>query len=90
MVIPLTAIPGGGANSDDYSGIPASLTFNAGETRKTITVAAADDTEVEIGETVFLLLGTLPAGVISGAATSTTITLIDTDFIYTMSFSPAN
>ena len=90
VVIPLTAIPSGGANSDDYSGVPAGLTFNAGETSKTITLTAADDTGVEIGETVYLYLSTLPVGVTSGAATSTTITLIDTDFIYTMSFSPAN
>ena len=35
-VIPLTATGQGGATSADYSGVPASVTFNAGQTSRIV------------------------------------------------------
>ena len=45
VVVPLTAAVQGGASSPgDYSGVPASVSFGAGETSKSFTfTAAADD-----------------------------------------------
>ena len=53
------------------------LTFLAGENRKTLTVATASDTLVEGAETVILGFGTLPEGVTAGTTASTTITIND-------------
>ena len=44
VVVPLTAAVQGGASSPgDYSGVPASLSFAAGETSKSFTFTAASD-----------------------------------------------
>ena len=50
----------GGATSADYSGVPASVTFDAGDTSKTFTFTAAQDTVDDDGESVKLAFGTLP------------------------------
>ena len=57
--IPLTAEGGSGATSDDWSGVPQKLTFTAGDTEKTFTVIAVDDTVEDDGEMVTLGFGTL-------------------------------
>ena len=66
VVIPITATPGGGATPADYTVAPTVLVFAPGETRRTVTVAAVDDSEVDGGESVRLGFGTLPAGVRHG------------------------
>ena len=66
VVIPITATPGGGATPADYTVAPTSLVFAPGETRRTVTVSAVDDSEVDGGESVRLGFGTLPAGVRHG------------------------
>ena len=66
VVIPITATPGGGATPADYTVAPTVLVFAPGETRRSITVAAIDDSEVDGGESVRLGFGTLPAGVRHG------------------------
>ena len=38
VTIPITKTNQGGATSADYSGVPATVTFNAGETSKTFDV----------------------------------------------------
>ena len=67
VVIPITATPGGGATAADYTVAPTVLTFAPGETRRTVTVAAVDDSEVDGGESVRLGFGTLPAGIRHGS-----------------------
>jgi len=54
-----------------------SVTFQRGETRKTISIQAASDTLVEGNETVVLGFGTLPDAIGTGSTSSTTITLVD-------------
>ena len=86
VTIPLTHAGQGGATTQgetgaDYSGVPASLTFQAGDTEKTFTFTAAADTEDDDGESVALGFDTddLPAGVSEGATDSTTVNITDDD-----------
>ena len=78
-VIPLAASGQGGASSADYSGVPASVTFNAGQTSTTITFSATQDTEDDDGESVKLAFGALPTGVSAGATAETTVAIRDDD-----------
>ena len=66
VTIPVTATGQGGATTADYSGVPASLTFNSGETEKSFTFNATDDSVDDDGESVLLGFGTLPTGVSAG------------------------
>ena len=66
-VIPITATPDGGATAADYTVAPTVLTFAPGERRRTVTVAAVDDREVDGGESVRFGFGTLPAGIRHGS-----------------------
>ena len=80
VAIPVTKINQGGASAADYSGVPASVTFNAGETSQPITFAATQDTEDDDGESVELGFGTsLPAGVSAGSPSETTVSITDDD-----------
>ena len=68
------------ASQDDYApdfATAQSVTFQRGETRKTISVQAATDTLVEGDETVVLGFGTLPDAIGTGSTSSTTVTLTD-------------
>ena len=78
-MIPITATPGDGAEDADFSGVPASVTFNSGETSKAITFAATDDTADDDDETVALGFGTPPSGVTAGTTSTTTVTITDND-----------
>ena len=79
VTVPLTKTEQGGASSADYSGVPASVTFNAGETSQPITFAATQDTEDDDGESVKLAFGALPTGVSAGARDETTVSITDDD-----------
>ena len=80
VAIPVTKTNQGGATAADYSGVPVSVTFNTGQTSKTITFAATADTVDDDGESVELGFGTsLPAGVSAGATTATTVSITDDD-----------
>ena len=77
--IPIKTIDQGNATSDDYSGVPPSVVFNSGETRKTFTVTATDDSEDDDGESVMVYFGQLPPGKRVGSPPSTIVSLIDND-----------
>ena len=77
--VPITKTEQGGASSADYSGVPASVTFNAGETSQPITFAATQDAEDDDGESVKLAFGALPTGVTAGATDETTVSITDDD-----------
>ncbi len=79
VTIPLTTANQGGATSADYSGVPASVVFNAGETSKTFTFTAAADTIDDDGESVKLAFGTLPTGVSAGTPDEATVSINDDD-----------
>ncbi|MDE0023120.1 MAG: hypothetical protein OXP69_01780 [Spirochaetaceae bacterium] len=76
ITVPLTATNVGAVDSD-YNGVPASVTFAPGETRRTFTVSAPRDHLPESGEEVRLTFGTLPYGVIAGTPPAATVHLVD-------------
>ena len=65
VTIPISRTNQGGATDGDYSGVAAntSVTFNSGDTEKSITFAATDDSVDDDDESVLLGFGTLPTGV---------------------------
>ena len=75
VTIPLVAANQNGASSADYSGVPESVTFNAGETSKTFDFAATDDTYSDTGESVKLTFGALPDRVSEGTPAETTVNI---------------
>ena len=79
VTIPITKLDQGGATSDDYSGVDASVTFESGEREQTITFTATDDTVDDDGESVKLTFGTLPDGVSAGSPAETVVSITDDD-----------
>ena len=79
VIIPLTATGQGGVSNADYSGVPASVTFNTGETSKTFTFTAAQDDVDDDDESVKLTFGTLPDRVSEGTEAETTVSIGDDD-----------
>ena len=76
-----------GAEAIDYSVSPASLTFGATETDKTLRVSASNDSVVDPGESVALSFGTsLPERISEGGIAQTAVALRDTDFTFTPVF----
>ena len=79
VTIPITATGQGGASSADYS-VPANVTFNDGETEKTIAFMATEDTDDDDDESVKLGFGSsLPDRVTVGTRTETTLNIGDDD-----------
>ena len=79
VTIPIDRTNQDGATNADYSGVPDSLVFNSGQTEKTITFAATDDSDNDDGESVLLGFGTLPDGVSPGETNETTVSITDDD-----------
>ena len=77
--IPITPTNQGGASSADYSGVPDSVTFNSGQTSRSFTFTATQDTDDDDGESVKLTFGTLPNRVSAGTTHETTISITDDD-----------
>ena len=78
VTVPLTTTDIGGATAEDYSGIPADVTFGADQTAMTFAVTAtANDGISDGGESLSIGFGTLPEGVVAGSPTATTVTLAD-------------
>ncbi len=90
VLIPLTKTEQSGIAGSDYGGLPASVTFESGETSKSFTFSATDDTADDDGESVGIGFGRLPAGVSTGSVSTTTFTITDNDDPeVTVSFSAA-
>ena len=68
-----------GASSADYSGVPADVTFNSGDTEQRFTFAATDDSVDDDGESVKLTFGMLPTGVSAGTITESVVSITDDD-----------
>ena len=79
VTVPLTNTNQAGATSTDYSGVPASITFDSGDTSRTFTFTAISDSDNDDGESVKLGFGTLPMGVSAGITDETTVTITDDD-----------
>ena len=50
VTIPITKADQNGATSSDYSGVPENATFNSGDTEKTLTFLATQDTDNDAGD----------------------------------------
>ena len=79
VTVPVSAAGQNGASADDYSGVPASVTFNSGDTSKSFTFTAAADAVDDDGESVKLTFGTLPTGVTAGTTSASTVSITDGD-----------
>ena len=79
VAIPITSAGMNGATSSDWTGVPSSLTFLSGDTRKSFTLMAYDDRIEDDGESVELGFGTLPAGVVRGTPSVATVELMNTE-----------
>ena len=79
VTIPITATDQGGASADDYSGVPASVTFGAADTSRSFTFSAAQDAVDDDGESVKLAFGTLPTQVTGGATDEAVVSITDDD-----------
>ena len=81
VTIPIVTMGQDGASSIDYSGVPDSVTFNAGgPTEMTFTFTATQDTVDDEGESVLLGFGSdLSGGVSAGTPDETTLTITDDD-----------
>ena len=79
VTIPVTATAGAGVAESDYTGVPASVAFDAGEMGKSFTVTAHQDRVDEESETVTLGFGPLPEGVSGGSRASTQVSIADDD-----------
>ena len=91
VTIPLLRVNQGGASSADYSGVPADVEFDSGDTEKTFTFAAASDSDNDDGESVRVSFGTLPEQVSAGTHRGTTVSITDDDVpSVTVSFEQAS
>ena len=80
VTIPITTTDQDGASSADYSGVPASVTFNADDTEVDINFTASSDSVDDDGESVKLSFGnTLPTGVSAGTTDEAVVTITDDD-----------
>ena len=79
VTIPLTVTNQGGATSTDHSLVPENITFNAGQTSRTFSFQADQDSDNDDGESVKLGFGSLPAGVSAGPTAETTVSIADDD-----------
>ena len=90
MTVPVSAAGENGASADDYSGVPASVTFNSGDTSKSFSFSAVADAVDDDGESVALAFGTLPTGVTAGTTSASTVSITDNDLpAVTVSFGAA-
>ncbi len=79
VTIPMTKANQGTASDADYSGVPANVVFNSGETEKSITFSATQDDVDDDGESVRLAFGTLPDRVSAGTTSETVVSITDDD-----------
>lgn len=70
---------GGTASAADYTGLPATISFAAGESAKLINITPVDDTLVEGAESLVINLAANSAYTIDPAKPSATINIADND-----------
>ena len=91
VTIPFRVQHHNGATSADYSGVPRRLIFEDGNTIRSFTVTAVDDSENDDGEKIEIEFYDLPAGFPAGARSSITVNLKDNDGGNSLPlFDPAN
>ena len=71
--VPLVVAPKGGATDEDYSGVPAKVVFEEGESEGTISVEVLADEVNDPGEGIVLSFGELPEAASGGEIWQTTV-----------------
>ena len=84
LQIPLTAAAQGnatppGETDPDYAAPPTFVRFTTGQTQRTFTFSATQDSDDDDGESVLLGFGTPPSRVSTGSPNQTTVTITDDD-----------
>ena len=69
----------GDASDTDYSGVPAGLDFDSGDTERTITFNSIHDTTDDDGESVKLTFGSLPDEITAGTNAEAVVGITDDD-----------
>ncbi len=77
--VDVVAAGGTATAGTDFSGLPTTVTFNPGETTKTVTISLADDATVEGDETVIIGLTNLSSAAVTGKLRAATLTITDND-----------
>ena len=77
MNVALTAEGRNGADESDWSGVPEKVAFSTGDTSKSFTVIAVDDTVEDDDEMVELGFETLPGGLIAEDPATATLTIMN-------------
>ena len=77
VVIPIETANQGGASDSDHTGVPQSVTFDAGDTSKSFDLSAVEDNLAESGEKVKLSFGALPADASSGTPDEAAVSIHD-------------
>ena len=91
VTIPLRVQHRAGATSADYSGVPRRLIFEDGNTIRSFTVTAVDDSDNDDDEKIRIEFKDLPAGFQAGARSAITVKLKDNDGGNSLPlFDPAN
>ena len=90
VTIPLVPTGEGETSDADYSGVPASVIFNATDISKSFPFTAEADDVDDDGESVKLTFGTLPAGVSAGSITQAIVTITDDETVMEVSFGKSN
>ena len=78
LTIPITGTGESGGTSADFS-VPTSVTFASGDTSKTISFSATDDTIDDDDEKIKLAFGMFPPGVSAGSTSTTKVSINDDD-----------
>ena len=79
VIIPITSTPQGSTTDADFRLSAPGVTFNSGETEKTITFTAKHDTLDDDGDKVKLSFGSLPDAVSRGTVSETVVSITDDD-----------
>ena len=80
VTVPIVATPGTELNSNEYSGVPMNVVFNAGDDSKSFTVTAVDDDDDEPDRLLTFSFGTpLPEGYVPGMNSQLVLTIADND-----------
>ena len=87
VTVPLRVTLNGGATTDDYEGVPPSISFGSGEMEKTFQITAIDDEADDDDESLTVGFGDLPDGVFPGRPANALVRLEDNDSpVTTVSF----
>ena len=79
VTIPITATDEGGTSADDYSGVPASVTFGAADHLQVLHLLCRRRRRGRRRESVKLAFGTLPAQVTGGTIDEAVVSITDDD-----------